>query len=85
MQTFETKLDMFITVSKLSYNDSMLWYDILSNGFIPTYMPAEFVWKNRHRPWDWQNIQTQYELGAFMYVHRKESWSYRYMLNKYYA
>jgi hypothetical protein len=85
VEVFESKLDTFVRLSKLSYNDNILWYDILSKGLLPTYMPVEFVWKNRQKPWDWQCIQKEYKIGSFMYACRNESWSYRYMLDEYYS
>ncbi len=85
VEVFESKLDTFVRLSKLSYNDNILWYDILSKGLLPSYMPVEFIWKNRHRTWDWQCIQKQYDIGPFMYACRNESWSYRYMLYEYYS
>ncbi len=85
VEIFESKLDIFVRLSKLTYNDNILWYDILSKGLLPTYMPVEFIWKNRHKPWDWQCIQKEYKIGPFMYACRNESWSYRYMLNEYYS
>ena len=84
LETFQFKLDSFIRLSRLDKNDNVLWFDLLSKGILG-YMPIEFIWNNRTKPFDWASIQKSYPIGEFMQKYRNESWSYRYMMNEFHS
>jgi hypothetical protein len=84
LKRFEERLDSFCVMSRLSKEDPILWYDLLSNGFVGggTYMPLEFVWNNRHRPWNWDALKLRYDLATYAHTVRDKSWSYSRVLHE---
>jgi hypothetical protein len=78
IKRFEERLDMFCALNRMSIDDPFLWRELLSNGLVGggVYMPFEFVWIHRHRPWDWGALATRYLLAARAHGVRNKSWSY---------
>jgi hypothetical protein len=77
---FEAHLAEFCKLNSISMSDPFLWSDILSYCLLSAYMPAEFIWANRLRPWNWEAIKQRYSLGAAMSVYRGKSWTWRQFL-----
>jgi hypothetical protein len=77
---FEEHLATFCKLNAISMSDPSIWSDVLSHGLLGVYMPAEFVWENRKRPWDWEEIKRRYEAGSVMFVYRGKSWSWQQLL-----
>ena len=84
LESFETKLDYFCRLSRLDKNDNLLWFDLLSKGLIG-YVPDEFIWKYRVKPWDWEAIKKDYLIGKFMHKYREENWPYKYMMHEFHS
>lgn len=84
LKRFEERLYTFYTISRISYDDPVLWYDLLSNGFVGggAYMPFEFVWNNRLRPWNWDALKRKYDIAAYAQTVRDKSWSYNRLLHE---
>lgn len=84
-EAFQERVTNFCKTAAIGWSDPFLWSDILSKGLFSTYMPAEYVWQNRTRPWDWPAIEKMYAVGPFMAKYRVENWSYRYMLDQWHS
>lgn len=77
---FEAHLADFCRINSISMSDPFLWSDILSHSLLFSYMPAEFIWEQRLRPWNWAEIKRRYQIGAAMSIYRGKSWSWRQFL-----
>lgn len=82
LKRFEDKFSAFCILNRLSKDDPFVWNILLSHGLVGggTYMPFEFVWNTRHRPWDWDVLKSSYELAEYAHSMRDRPWSYSRLL-----
>lgn len=73
---FEAYLTEYCKLNNISMSDPYIWSDLLFHCLFED-MPAEFVWENRLRPWNWTAIKHRYKIGAAMSVYRGKPWTWR--------